>query len=776
LGLEAAARGPASPRGASPGQEVCLAQAGLEASAELEVDPETGVIANVAILTAGIAYPALGEPFEVDAEMLTQVADSINAAANGGVKSRLTHPELEGGPFGGLTDPILRQVGRFGNARVLGNQVRADAQIGQYADDSPSGRLRTYLLGVAQEDPAVIGVSLRFIKADYVERESLPPLGRVHEVLAVDFVGDAGGNPNGLLSGRHSETNDPSRASGSNDRGAPVRAGDEPDTEGETDMKLNDKQRKYLASLGLAKGAKDQETEEFCSGLKPEQKEFLESLAEAPKAPGRQAEPPAATPPAGPDEAERKKIEQETLAADKGRREGITALAKDKKLPEAWAQGLCDRGVSLSQATELAALAEATNLVRQPAGYTVEAGQDRNRSTLASAMADAMCLRAGVGLYELDALGRAARGADGKPKTRTAHDRAATFAQLSHSRMAERFLALSGIPGTAEMSEKEILSLAMDPREVMVRFGPQAWLAMGSSDFPFVLGNVMRMSLRAMYAESEAQAIWPRWCGRIVLPDYRLMDLVAVSEVPELILRPEGAEVRFAVFTDGREQIQVAMFSRGMRWTQQAQKNDTLGVFSRQIRNFAGAVVRTQDRLTTAILTVNANMADAVPLFNAAHRNLGDVALTIANLSVARTALATQQGRQAVQDADTGPAILSIQARTLLCSTALEDTAKMLIASEKFRDAANAEWNNPLRNFVDVVGNPNLDATTATAWFLLGAPAGFGGGVQLAFLLGEEVPEVRTQVDFRTGALEVICEAKAGAKADDWRGLYCGHP
>ena len=86
----------------------------------LKVDAEQGVIRNVAVLTAGEVRPSNSAPFMVDAVTLAQVRDLINAAP-GGLKNRLTHPELDG------VDGIELLVGSIRNARLDGDQVIAKA-------------------------------------------------------------------------------------------------------------------------------------------------------------------------------------------------------------------------------------------------------------------------------------------------------------------------------------------------------------------------------------------------------------------------------------------------------------------------------------------------------------------------------------------------------------------------------------------------------------------------------------------------------------------------
>ncbi|NLF32040.1 MAG: hypothetical protein GX591_14280, partial [Planctomycetes bacterium] len=195
-----------------------------------------GTILNVAVMTIGTAWPRGRDPFEVDETTLSQLAAAINERT-GGVVCRCTHPELQEGAFDGYVDPILWLVGRVRNARLVGagesRQVRADVHLGTYADEGPNGRLGTRLKALARTAPADCGMSVR---AGFVfeERGDLPPVGRVAWCSAVDFVGNPGANPEGLLSGGRTPTTNRGAGDGT------------PGQDKETEMKLNKQQRAYL--------------------------------------------------------------------------------------------------------------------------------------------------------------------------------------------------------------------------------------------------------------------------------------------------------------------------------------------------------------------------------------------------------------------------------------------------------------------------------------------------------------------------------------------------
>jgi len=219
-----------------------------------------------------------------------------------------------------------------------------------------------------------------------------------------------------------------------------------------------------------------------------------------------------------------------------------------------------------------------------------------------------------------------------------------------------------------------------------------------------------------------------------------------------------------------------------MLFTQEAQKNDMFGVFARQINSFSGAAVRLTDTLSTAILTANAALADTGELFNSTaittaggHNNDPSTTSTVAGLVVVEILMRGRTGMRTAEDGDAGPAILNIQPKVLLTCSALRSTFFRLLGSEfDYVSGVAGGVPNPVRGIGEVVVNPYLDRTTTTAWYLMADPND-AGGVVVGFLQGEEIPTVRTQVNFRTGDLEVICEHKSTAKADGYRGMVRGH-
>ncbi len=166
-----------------------------------------GVIRGVSVITEG---EALGHDLWIDADMLDQVSDAINAR-NKGIKSRFTHPSMSGDGLGKFT-------GRVMDASVQGDQVVADQHFSQAGHSTPDGDLAAWLMDMAQDDPDAYGLSIVFdIDADQMEafieensqdgewRSPDPdnvrnlPHARLSELRAIDAVDEPAANPSGLF-------------------------------------------------------------------------------------------------------------------------------------------------------------------------------------------------------------------------------------------------------------------------------------------------------------------------------------------------------------------------------------------------------------------------------------------------------------------------------------------------------------------------------------------------------------------------------------------------
>lgn len=171
-------------------------------------DYGAGLLTGVAVITRG---EALGHDMWIDATMLQQVHDAINATGNAGIKARFTHPGLS-------SDGLGTFLGRFKNAVLDGDIVRADLHLARSAHDTPDGDLAAYVMDLAEEDPQAFGTSIVFrhdLDAEATHRtahskngvfqspdkdnQNNYPHARLRELRAVDAVDSPAANPGGLF-------------------------------------------------------------------------------------------------------------------------------------------------------------------------------------------------------------------------------------------------------------------------------------------------------------------------------------------------------------------------------------------------------------------------------------------------------------------------------------------------------------------------------------------------------------------------------------------------
>lgn len=118
---------------------------------QLGVDREKGLIAGVAVIQLG---EAKGHGVLIDDTMLDQTV-TAGAAASRGIKARFTHPGM-------CSDGLGTLIGHYTNFRRDGGTVRADLQLSETAKKTPNGDLYSYVLDLADKEPARFGNSIVF--------------------------------------------------------------------------------------------------------------------------------------------------------------------------------------------------------------------------------------------------------------------------------------------------------------------------------------------------------------------------------------------------------------------------------------------------------------------------------------------------------------------------------------------------------------------------------------------------------------------------------------
>jgi hypothetical protein len=776
----------------------------------LAVDAAAGIIRHAAVMTVGQNE---GHPFANDATTLQQLCDLINAAPDG-LKVRWKHPEQVQGPEGevGLKDALGTQCGVIKNAELIGDTLRADVHFGEYAKALPKyGDVWTYALGLANERPQDLGLSAAIVW----EPEQLPDgtiVARVSECDAVDLVGKPAANPNGLL-GAKSQLNQgtpPQAPTQEPDPLAPISQGTgtpfKPSTVpgasprivaksplsqgGPMDPKLKellvnsygldpqatDEQalahfNALKAHLGMAADAPDEKVAKLAAKLSDDEKSeaktavmsALEADDDDKAALGEGGQPAAATLSAKPGRKAAVATidpDQQTVALLGSKKKSFTQLAamfpafKDHAeafITSQLAEGVTD--INIFRANLLKKVAE----MNKPVQNAISVGDDQKRTSLLSAVTDAIRLRAGTKPSE-----------SFKP-----HELAPKFAQMSLLNIGRAYYDQLGISEVRDfsLSPMKLVDMLLSERKG-VRY---AQLAQSSSDFGSLLLDAMNKTLRQAYLDAPVK--WERFSRRATAPDFKNINRVAISEAPSLELRQGSGELQYVTLSDSKETYALSEYANGIRLSRRAIINDDLDAFGRIPMLQGAAARRLEDEVTFAVITANATMADTGALFNSTavttaggHANLASSggAIGIDTLQAGENAIFVQRGPK-------NAAILELEAKFLLVPSSLRATAEQLIQSKELLNvvaAANGSG-NPFYNRFEVIPSARLNANSATAWYLL---ADYRTGqidtIETCFLADEPEPVAKQETDWDTDDVKFAIRHVVASKAIDFRGFY----
>ncbi|MBB4817119.1 ATP-dependent protease ClpP protease subunit [Pseudomonas alcaligenes] len=288
-----------------------------------------------------------------------------------------------------------------------------------------------------------------------------------------------------------------------------------------------------------------------------------------------------------------------------------------------------------------------------------------------------------------------------------------------------------------------------------------------TSDFGVILLDVANKSLLAGW--EEAEETFQLWTKKGQLSDFKTAQRIGLGEFPSLRRVREGAEYKYVTVGDRAEPIALATYGEIFSITRQAIINDDMNMLTDIPRKMGAAAKGTIGDLVYAILTGNPQLTDGKALFSADHKNLltgAGSAISIDALSQAKTKMATQK-----VDVENGkPRTLNIRPAFWLGPVALEDKAKQVIRSASVPGAdSNSGIDNPIRNFVEVIGEPRLDDASATAYYLAARQG--SDTIEVAYLDGNELPYMEQQQGFTVDGVATKVRIDAGVAPLDYRGL-----
>lgn len=326
-------------------------------------------------------------------------------------------------------------------------------------------------------------------------------------------------------------------------------------------------------------------------------------------------------------------------------------------------------------------------------------------------------------------------------------DGAREYRHMSLLRMAEESLAAAGIR-VRGLSPLEIATRSM----------------MATSDFPLLLANVANKRLRDAY--EAAETTYQRWAYRAPnAPDFKEMSIVQLGGAPELLTVNEKGEYKYGTIGEGAEKYKVITYGRIIALTRPAIVNDDLRGFDRVIVGFAQAASRLENRLVYTQLTANAAMADGIALFHASHGNLAAAGAVISatTLGAGRAAMRKQKGLSG-ENLNNVPSYL-------LGPTDLEQIMYQYTSSQ-FVPAKGTDINEFRaggRTALEPIVDPELDANSITAWYLVGKNT---DTVEYCWLDGAEGVYIESEPGFDSDGVKLKARLDFAAKAGDWRAMY----
>jgi ATP-dependent Clp endopeptidase proteolytic subunit ClpP len=327
--------------------------------------------------------------------------------------------------------------------------------------------------------------------------------------------------------------------------------------------------------------------------------------------------------------------------------------------------------------------------------------------------------------------------------------------------------------GMNHMSMRELARASLTERGIGVAaYNPMQMVGMafthGSSDFGQILLDIAGKSV--LLGWDESTETFQLWTKKGQLSDFKTSARVGLGEFPSLREVRPGAEYKHVTIGDRGESIALATYGEMFAINRQAIINDDLSLLTDIPYKMGQAARATIGDLVYAILTTPPKMRDGKPVFDASRKNLAtgaDSAMSIASLIAGKTAMASQKTQTEGGKART----LNIRPAFVLTPVALEDRANQLINSASVPGAdVNSGIINPIRGFAQVIGEPRLDDSSSTEWYMAAKQG--TDTIEVAYLNGIDTPYVEQEQGFSIDGVRSKVRIDAGVAPLDYRGLY----
>lgn len=280
-----------------------------------------------------------------------------------------------------------------------------------------------------------------------------------------------------------------------------------------------------------------------------------------------------------------------------------------------------------------------------------------------------------------------------------------------------------------------------------------------TSDFPIITLNVANKILRQSYEE------WPAEYGGFVR-EREVNDMNDQTNIQfggvRLSKMTEGTDIPVSLPKEALSKTPLDEWAGIFQVTDKVIINDNQNAILRVPQEFAKAARYEESQAIYNILIKNQALNDKQNLFSAQHANLAATpsALSITSLGAARSQMRLQK--------DLDGRKMNLIPRFLIVPPQLEMIARQIVGSEIVPN--DPDQFNPFRGTLTVVVASELQ-DQATSWYLA-ANVNQIDIIQLAFLSGQRVPQMRVKEAFEQLGVAWRCVHRFGVGLVDYRGLY----
>ncbi len=311
----------------------------------------------------------------------------------------------------------------------------------------------------------------------------------------------------------------------------------------------------------------------------------------------------------------------------------------------------------------------------------------------------------------------------------------------------DSFRSVGGAPGR-EVALTEALRLIRNERGLS-HYAHQHALheAVTTSDFPLLFGVLVQNEMLAKYKITVAD--WRAYCAVGSQPNFNIATKHKVygqdDQLPEVV---EKGEYLVTQSGTGHYHGQLKKYGKQYDISWEAVINDAMGAFSDIADRFANAVIRTEARAVTSLITDGTGPhvgLFGLPITDVDGQNVtnqGVLPLTVGNLQITISLMSRQT--------DPNGEPINVRAVHLVVPTDLEFTARAILTSALVQQIAGAVA-LPTTNIIPQLGlqlhvDPYLmvvdtAATNDTTWYLFADPSA-GKAIQMDYLAGQTSPEI----------------------------------